>query len=332
MIEKGYKPKKLLVSGIGRDSYLIPVQCLNQQPMTKTQKSMDPHSPRFMCYLSIPTFFYVNDEFNRVSACESAKEIQDCLKIAHEGTEQVKESKIDMLTSQYENFKMREGETIHEMFTKLSSIRNEQISLREPISMNKQVRKVLRIHTKSWESKVDAITEAKDLKELTMDALIRNLKTYEMNRIHDQSQKEVKIDKSFMLKYRSEEDSTDDDDMAYLIRKFQKIVRKNKGFRKGANVPRTATQNDTCFKCGKATHFIREFPLLKVESKEYQKPRGDKEKRRDLVLNKNDQRVVADYVVKKALAAWGDSSSESEDLDKPNDVSMVVVHEDKTIL
>ena len=66
------------------------------------------------------------DEFNRVSACESGKEIWDCLKKAHEGTEQVKESKIDMLTSLYENFKMKEGETIHEMFTKLSSITNEQ--------------------------------------------------------------------------------------------------------------------------------------------------------------------------------------------------------------
>ena len=51
-----------------------------------------------------------------------------------------------------------------------------------------------------------------------------------------------------------------------------------------------------------------------------------------MVLNKNDRKAAADYVVKKALAAWGDSSSESEDLDKPNDVSMVVVHEDKTIL
>ena len=57
------------------------------------------------------------DEFNRVSACESAKEIWDFLDTAHEGTEQVKESTIYMLTSQYENFKMREGETIHEIFT-----------------------------------------------------------------------------------------------------------------------------------------------------------------------------------------------------------------------
>ena len=63
------------------------------------------------------------DEFNRVLACESAKDIWDCLKTAHERTEQIKELKIDLLTSLYENFKMKEGETIHEMFTKLSSIK-----------------------------------------------------------------------------------------------------------------------------------------------------------------------------------------------------------------
>ena len=122
-----------------------------------------------------------HDEFNRVSICETAKKIWDCLKTSHEGTEQVKESKIDMLTSQYENFKMREGETIHEMFKKLSSITNELRSLREPISMSKQVRKVLRILPISWESKVDTIIEAKDLKVLTMDALIGNFKTREIN-------------------------------------------------------------------------------------------------------------------------------------------------------
>ena len=36
-------------------------------------------------------------------------------------------------------------------------------------------------------------------------------------------------------------------------------------------------------------------------------------------------------MVKKALAAWGDSSSDSEDLDKQNDVSMMVFHEEETI-
>ncbi|XP_069155731.1 uncharacterized protein [Solanum lycopersicum] len=163
-----------------------------------------------------------------------------------------------------------------------------------------------------------------------MDALIGNLKTHEMNRNHDQSKKEVKKDNSLMMKYKSEEDSSDDD-MAYLINRFKKIARKNKGFKKGANVPRTATQNDTCYKCGKVETFIRDCPLLKAENKEYQKSKSDKEKRRDLVLNKNDRKAAADYVVKKALAAWGDSSSDSEDPDEPNDVLMVVVHEEETI-
>ncbi|XP_069150409.1 uncharacterized protein [Solanum lycopersicum] len=235
------------------------------------------------------------DEFNRVSACESAKEIWGCLKTAHEGTEQVKESKIDMLTSRYENFKMKEGETIHDMFTKLSSITNELRSLGEPISMSKQVRKVLRILPKSWESKVDAITEANDLKVLTMDSLIGNLKTHEMNRNHDSSKKEAKKDKSLMLKYKSDEDSSDED------------------------------------MCGKAGYFIRECPLLKNENKEHQKPRSDKVKRRDLALGKRDRKAAADLVVKKVLAAWGDSSSDSEDPDEPNDLSMVAVHEEETI-
>ncbi|XP_069143303.1 uncharacterized protein [Solanum lycopersicum] len=219
-------------------------------------------------------------------ACESVKEIWDCLKTAHEGTEQVKESKIDMLTSWYENFKMKEGETIHDMFTKLSSIKNELRSLGETISMTKQVRKVLRILPKSWESKVDAITEAKDLKVLTMDALIGNLKIHEMNRNYDLSKKEAKKDKSLMLKYKSDEDSSDDD-MTYLISRFQKI--------------------------------------------EHQKSRSDKENLRDLVLGKRDRRAAADLVVKKALAAWGDSSSDSKDPDEPNDVSMVVLHEEETV-
>ena len=73
------------------------------------------------------------------------------------------------------------------MFTTLSSITNELRSLGEPISMSKQVRKVLQILPKSWESKIDSITEAKDLKVLTMDALIGNLKTHVINRSHDQS-------------------------------------------------------------------------------------------------------------------------------------------------
>ena len=131
--------------------------------------------------------------------------------------------------------------------------------------------------------------------------------------------------------YKSDKDSSDDDDMAYLISRFQKIVRKNKMYKGGTNGTRNAAQGDTCYKCGKAGHFIRECPLLKNENKEHHKPRSDKENRRDMVLDKRDRKAAADMVVKKALAEWGDSSSDSEDPDEPKDVSMVVVHEEETV-
>ena len=71
--------------------------------------------------------------------------------------------------------------------------------------------------------------------------------------------------------------------------------------------------------------------MLKNESKEHQKPRSDKDNRRDLVLGNRDRKAAADMVVKKALAAWGDYSSDSEDPDEPKDVSMVAVHEEETV-
>ena len=45
-------------------------------------------------------------EFNRISTCNTAKGIWDKLKVTHEGTSQVKESKFAILSNQYEMFKM----------------------------------------------------------------------------------------------------------------------------------------------------------------------------------------------------------------------------------
>jgi len=39
------------------------------------------------------------EEYNKISTCESTKEIWNCLKTSHEGTEQVKQSKVNMLTT-----------------------------------------------------------------------------------------------------------------------------------------------------------------------------------------------------------------------------------------
>ncbi|XP_019231031.1 PREDICTED: uncharacterized protein LOC109211892 [Nicotiana attenuata] len=103
------------------------------------------------------------DEYNRISACQSAKEIWEALQTAHEGITQVKPSKIDMLTTEYELFRMKDDEFIHDIHTRFTSIINELYSLGEIIPRNKLVRKILSVLPGFWESKVNAIIEAKDL-------------------------------------------------------------------------------------------------------------------------------------------------------------------------
>nr|XP_016446729.1 PREDICTED: uncharacterized protein LOC107771796 [Nicotiana tabacum] len=85
------------------------------------------------------------DEYNRILACHSAKEIWEALQIAHEGTTQVKQSKICMLTTEYELFRMQDDESIQEMHTRFTSIINELHSLGETIPRNKLVRKILTV-------------------------------------------------------------------------------------------------------------------------------------------------------------------------------------------
>ncbi|XP_075088526.1 uncharacterized protein LOC142170499 [Nicotiana tabacum] len=93
------------------------------------------------------------DEYNRVSACDYAKEIWEALQTTHEGTTQVKQSKIDMLTTGYEFFRMKEDESTQDMHTRFTSTINELHSLGDVIPRNKLVRKILSVLLGSWERK-----------------------------------------------------------------------------------------------------------------------------------------------------------------------------------
>ena len=104
------------------------------------------------------------DEFNRISTCCTAKEIWDTIKLAYEGTSEVKQSRIDLLVQKYELFHMEENESIKSMFTRFTNITNELKSLEKIYRTEEQVRKILRILPKNWRPKVTAIQEENDLK------------------------------------------------------------------------------------------------------------------------------------------------------------------------
>ncbi|XP_010321705.1 uncharacterized protein [Solanum lycopersicum] len=153
-----------------------------------------------------------------------------------------------------------------------------------------------------------------------------------LNRIKETSKKEVKKEKSLALKVTLDRTYDGDDEMTYLPRRFQKLVRKHRGFRKERNSNRAANANYRCHKCGKSGHFIKYYPMHKVENKEFPRPGGEKDRRRDLLPKRKVRKAADDYVEKKAFAVLGDSSSESEeDSENYEDVLMIAVEDDKNV-
>ncbi|XP_070015401.1 uncharacterized protein [Nicotiana sylvestris] len=170
------------------DGSYVPTKVLEELPfsMAKTSKEYTKADKKAMeknfCAKKILECGIGPEEYNKISTCDTAKEIWEALQTAHEGTTQVKQSKIDMLTTEYELFKMRDDKSIQDMHKRFTSIINELHSLGETIPRNKLVRKILSFLPSSWESKVNAITKSKDLQELTIEELIGNLKIYELKR------------------------------------------------------------------------------------------------------------------------------------------------------
>ncbi|XP_070014220.1 uncharacterized protein [Nicotiana sylvestris] len=205
---------------------------------------------------------------------------------------------------------MKDDESIQDMHTRFTSIINELHSLCEVIPRNKLVRKILSILPSSWESKVNVITEAKDLQELTIDELVGNLKTYEMKRKIDSERREPKKEKNMVLKSESNDSSEKDSDMAYLPKRFQKMVRKNRGILKRGNSSRPKNY-DLCHKCGKPGHFIKDSKRNSVPDKHFKRKRSTAN------------------VVKQGLTTWGDFSSESEEETDAGDSSMMAVESEE---
>ena len=76
---------------------------------------------------------------------ENAKEIWDTLIDMQEGTDSVKESKLDVLQSQLYKFKMKDGEGVTEMYSRLALITNEIAGLgSEEMTDKFIIKKILR--------------------------------------------------------------------------------------------------------------------------------------------------------------------------------------------
>ena len=175
-------------------------------------------------------------EYNRICQCKTNKDVWRILKITHVGTYQFKYSKVRILVNDYEMFKMKRNESIIEMFTRFPNVVNGLKGLGNRVSKEDKASKIIKFLPLKWNSKMEAIKEAKNLKELPLEELIGSLMTYEMKiaRQEKEMQEEEGKKKSIALKAQEEkvveETKINDmeDDIALITKRVQKLMMKDK--------------------------------------------------------------------------------------------------------
>ncbi|VFQ85693.1 unnamed protein product [Cuscuta campestris] len=184
------------------------------------------------------------DDYRKISCCTTAKEMWDKLEVTYEGTDQVRESKIDFLTQEYEMFRMKEHEKIDDMFDRFSKIVNDLHALNKTYT-DRDLRKGITL---------------KAVKESTMD------------------------------------DSSDDDEVKLVMKKFCKLLRKKEKVEDGP----------VCYGCGEAGHIKNKCPKSGRNARHFKRQR--------------------------AYISWGgDSSDESTDQDEDEVANLcLMAHEDQT--
>ena len=121
------------------------------------------------------------DEFHRISHVTISKEAWQILETTYEGTKKVKDIKLQMLITRFEELKMSEYESFDSFYGKLNKVVIGKFNLGEKTEDSKIVRKILRSLPESFCAKVTAIEESKDLDDIKVQELIGSLQIYELS-------------------------------------------------------------------------------------------------------------------------------------------------------
>ncbi|KAK2385434.1 putative mitochondrial protein [Trifolium repens] len=169
--------------------------------------------------------------FKLIKKCLSAKEAWEILMTCYEGTSKVKMSKLQILTTKFENLRMKEEESIQDFHMSLVDIANAFEALGEKVSDEKLSRKMLRSLPKRFDMKVTAIEEAQDIANMKIDELVGSLQTFELT-INERGDKKSK-NVAFISNDDEEEsqtvvegDESISDALALIGKQFGKVLRR----------------------------------------------------------------------------------------------------------
>ena len=164
---------------------------------------------------------------SRISHITVAKQAWEILETTYEGMKKVKNTKLQMLTTRFEELKMSEDESFDSFYNKLNEVVVSKFNLGEKTKDSKIVRRILRSLSESFHAKVIAIEESKDLDDIKVQELIDSLQTYKLSLPNQRKSKSLthKTVNERVDVHDSSDDDTVEKDVAYLAKNFQKFLK-----------------------------------------------------------------------------------------------------------
>ena len=206
------------------------------------------------------------EEFNKISRLENAKEIWDTLIDMHEGTDSVKESKLDVLQSQLDKFKMKDGEGVAEMYSRLALITNEIAGLgSEEMTDKFIIKKILRALDGKYDTVCTLIQMMPNYKDLKPTEVIGRIVAHEMSlkdkeELHNKSSGAYKA--SCEAPTSSSEKQDFNEELSLMVKNFNKFYKsrsKDRSFKsRSYNDKRSSSRERNCYNCGRPGHYSNE--------------------------------------------------------------------------
>eukprot|EP00253_Pinus_taeda_P023669 PITA_23669 len=161
----------------------------------------------------------------------------------------VKQAKLQTLRIQYENLRMHNDESLANFFLRVDEIFNCMKNLGEEIKEVVVVEKVLRSLSPRFESKVSAIKEKENLRNLTMSQLHEILTAYEMRKGGPSDRSEATFKASGKGDYYESGHVSEEEDESNFVKNLQQGTGRFRG-----KLP------FKCFACGRVGHYVAKCP------------------------------------------------------------------------
>jgi hypothetical protein len=234
-------------------------------------------------------------EFDKIGDALTAKDAWDTLQVKHQGSRKVRESRIKTLEDELSLFSMKKDEIVKEMYNRMKRITNQIKSLGGDKWGDREiVDKLLTVYMARDVTLPSLIRAERGFKHFTAENVLGRIEAH-----HDQL-KRVKINQDLAdlqeqaaknnglalqakLKGKEkatqstknddssdgEDDELDDEQMAFFIKNFRRVLRKSnfRNFGKNKHESRRRSSKP-CFGCKKIGHFIADCSKEKKKNKD----------------------------------------------------------------